>query len=350
MKILFIAHSYLNLYKEIEKELISQGHDVVTILDPNICTYAWAKQKLPLRLRIKKYLAHKNNVFDKYWSNRCKGDAKLNQSYDLLFVIQGLSFSPILLDYLRIFNPNIRSSLYIWDSNLTLDFFHNIPFFDKIYSFDWYDVQQCSSNKLKFLPFFWPKEIENYDNENIIYDISSIGSSHDGRLQIFKKLNNQFECKSINAKLQLYIPTQGNLTMKDKIKLLLLKIKGRGNEELENLLISKGLRYYPFVIHELYSPEEMNIMMARSKSILDTDRELQFGTTPRLIWALAANKHIFTTNSKVVNLPFYNEDYIHIIDRNNPVIDFSLLDVETDDLPRQSIEYLRIDNWIKNFL
>lgn len=349
MKILFIANNYLNLYKEIEKELIHQGHNVITIIDPNYGSYVRAKCKLPIRLQIKKYFAEKNRIFDKYWQTKCLVEPQLNQAYDLLFVIQGLSFSPVLLDHLRHYNPNIKSSLYIWDSNLTFDFFHNAPYFDKVFSFDWYDVQHDESRKVKYLPFFWTKDLEEYDNEDIVYDISSVGTSHDGRLKIFKTLEAKFREKNICYYFQLYIPRE-LLTCKNRIKLFCLKFKGNDNETFENLQLATGIKKYSFVTNRLLPPQELNRITVRSKSVLDTDRELQFGTTPRLIWALAANKHVYTTNQKVVHFPFFNEKYIHIIDRKNPVIDFRLLTTNLKVTPRETVIHLRIDNWIKNFL
>ena len=100
----------------------------------------------------------------------------------------------------------------------------------------------------------------------------------------------------------------------------------------------------------MYSSEEYNKIILQSKAVLDTDNPTQFGTTPRLIWALAANKNIYTTNTFVVNFPFFNSDYIHIISRENPILDVTLLDKKLSTSPRESILNLRIDNWVKNFI
>ena len=43
-----------------------------------------------------------------------------------------------------------------------------------------------------------------------------------------------------------------------------------------------------------------------------------------------------------------NKEYIHIINREKPIIDYSLLDKQINS--RDSVIYLRIDNWLKFFL
>ena len=47
---------------------------------------------------------------------------------------------------------------------------------------------------------------------------------------------------------------------------------------------------------------------------------------------------------------FFNSDYIHIISRENPILDVTLLNKKLSTSPRESILNLRIDNWVKNFI
>ena len=44
----------------------------------------------------------------------------------------------------------------------------------------------------------------------------------------------------------------------------------------------------------------------------------------------------------------FSKEYIHIINREKPIIDYSLLDKQINS--RDSVIYLRIDNWLKFFL
>lgn len=110
----------------------------------------------------------------------------------------------------------------------------------------------------------------------------------------------------------------------------------------------KGKQKYDFVDALPYEMEDIARITAEAKAVLDTDNPFQCGTTPRLIWALAQNKHVYTTNQQISKLPFYNKEYIHIINREKPIIDYSLLDKQINS--RDSVIYLRIDNWLKFFL
>ncbi len=129
-----------------------------------------------------------------------------------------------------------------------------------------------------------------------------------------------------------------------------MKLSATSVEDIERYLISKGEKTYSFISKDYYSPDEMNKIMAESRSVLDTDRELQGGTTPRLIWAMALNKHIFTTNKKIIELPFYKSDSIHIIDRNDPYVDLALASNSQDINTRNDVLNYRIDNWVKYFI
>lgn len=139
------------------------------------------------------------------------------------------------------------------------------------------------------------------------------------------------------------------ISFREKIRLLKLYLF-RKREAIEEFKVSCGELTFPFVTNKMYSSEEYNKIILQSKAVLDTDNPTQFGTTPRLIWALAANKHIYTTNTFVANFPFFNSDYIHIISRENPILDVTLLDKKLSTSPRDSILNLRIDNWVKNFI
>lgn len=104
------------------------------------------------------------------------------------------------------------------------------------------------------------------------------------------------------------------------------------------------------IIHHPIPVDETLRIMIQSECILDTDRESQSGTTPRLIWALAMGKKVITTNINIKRMPFYNPAMVSIIDRNNPVIDQTFLESTCIEPDNTYLNTLRIDNWIKNFL
>ena len=347
MEILLIAHPYLNLYKCIVKELMEQGHVVTVIEETNISGDPYYKKQNKLKRRFLIWKWEKDNKSQNYWIKRIS-DPIFNKKYDLLFVIQGCTFDPFLLMHLKKYNPKLKSSLYIWDSNEMYDFFRNIQYFDKVYSFDKRDVEIYGQNKVKFLPFFWDKCLINLDNIKPIYKISSIGTEHHGRYHIYKKVIETLKDKSISHYIKIILPTKNQISFRDRFHYFINVILNK-SKEIELYKIRYGFKQCFFRENKYYSPDELYNIIAQSESILDTDNENQYGTTPRLIWALALNKHIYTTNTNIINFPFYNKKYIHIINRQNPQIDFNYINIKNMQ-SRKTIEYLRIDNWIHYFI
>ena len=198
-----------------------------------------------------------------------------------------------------------------------------------------------------FLPFYWTVDLAD-TNIAIKYTVSSIGTNHHGRLAIYKQVYNQLQKLGISNYIKLVVNCSP-ISFRKKIRLLKLYLFRR-REAIEEFKVNSGELTFPFVTNKMYSLEEYNKIILQSKAVLDTDNPTQFGTTPRLIWALAANKHIYTTNTFVVNFPFFNSNYIHIISRENPILDITLLNKKLSNSPRENILNLRIDNWVKNFI
>lgn len=347
MRILLLAHPYLNLYIDIVNELREQGHRVTIIEESKIPGDPYHKNQNKLKRKILIYKWEINKVSEKYWLNKFKLSI-LNQEYDLLFVIQGCTFNPILLEHLKKINPNIKSSLYIWDTNKIYDFYRNVRYFDKVFSFDLNDVNSDKNKKMQYLPFFWPKQIINYDELPIKYKISSIGTNHDDRYFIYKKIITVLKKDNIPFYIKLILfPTK--ISIKDKVKLLFYFIYKR-KTKFELLNLKHGVIKPDFVRYVYYESDELCKIIAQSEAVLDTDNELQFGTTPRIIWALALNKHIYTTNRNIKMFPFFNEEFIHIIDRNEPNLDWSLMNNINKNDSRKAVMEYRIDNWVQNFL
>ncbi len=346
MKILFIAPSYLGLYKPIYEELCNQGHEVTCLIQEDFKSDPFLKMGFFL-IRLINLLKWKiKRIPLKYWISQCK-NKELDQKFDVLFVIQGTTFDPYLLNFLKKRNPKLKSSLYIWDSNRWHDFFRNAKYFDKVFSFDLHDVEKTKLANTSFLPFYWTVDLAD-TNIAIKYTVSSIGTNHHGRLAIYKQVYNQLQKLGISNYIKLVVNCSP-ISFRKKIRLLKLYLFRR-REAIEEFKVNSGELTFPFVTNKMYSLEEYNKIILQSKAVLDTDNPTQFGTTPRLIWALAANKHIYTTNTFVANFPFFNSDYIHIISRENPILDVTLLDKKLSTSPRESILNLRIDNWVKNFI
>lgn len=335
MRILFIAEPYMDLHLPIIQELEEQGHEVIYIRDIHLsfdCKEGWRGKKD----RALKYLkAVILRSYQRYWSKMLSSDKTLSYPFDLLLVINGCSFHPYLLKKLKRNSPHIKSILYLWDNSAFYDYFHYANVFDKVMTFDTSDAEKYRVDQL---PFFFTKDMMP-DSNQPKYLISTVGTNHSGRLELCKRIY-----QDIISRLNLSVNHQ--ITKWHKANM----VDGGGNP-LYFKIIDKSLPEDEIVTHKRMSIMEVIDLMKNSHCILDTDRESQTGTTPRLIWALAMNKKVITTNKNIVNFVFYNPEQILVIDRYNPVIpDEFLFTPYPNNLAHDKIRSLRIDNWIKRLI
>lgn len=342
MRILFLAPTYLDLYKPIETEMIRQGHDVVYIEDKQLRTDCYYKGYNRIKKFCFKSFNSILNIYPKYWKCLIESDGRLSKSFDLLFCIQGLSFSPYLTNYLKSVNPSIKSALYIWDTCKHYDFNRNVPYFDKVYTFDFEDAKEYSS--MNFLPFYWT--CGNAIND-VVYDLSIIGTDHDGRFRIINKMLPDIK----NNNLSYYIKIKPSDNYYDRGVLSRLYVSMFHSSQKKNIIEQYSVcRNSELYLEKNMPVEEVELVISKSKCILDTDRESQTGTTPRVIWALSQGKGIISTNKHLINMPFYSPDCIRIIDRENPVLDVDFIKKYKLSVPNEYIQSLRIDKWVMRFI
>ena len=68
--------------------------------------------------------------------------------------------------------------------------------------------------------------------------------------------------------------------------------------------------YNEFIKYDVVLEETM-----KSNCILEMQLDVQSAATQRYYEAVCYNKKLLTNNKNVVNLPFYNPDYIHVFEK-----------------------------------
>ena len=343
MRILLLAPDYLNLYKYIESELTSNGHIVVCLKD-KILPFDSYHTPYTFKKRLKGMYNELQGKYEKYWDELFYLNEELLEPFDLLFVINGCSFHYHLLELLRKINSKIRSSLYLWDTCKYYDYMRNVRFFDVVKTFDLDDSNIIGKDS--FLPFFWIPSLVNKDK--IVWDVFSIGSHHDGRYEIFRKIKNQCDELGLKANLKIYVEL---IKETESIRRNIIKANKKNDfATLTDINISLGKKNDEIITYQRMLIDEVNENIIKSSCIVDTDRDTQTGTTPRVIWALAYGKKIISTNENLIRMPFYNKNQIMIISRNNPFLDKEFI-IKGGEFERAPfIDQLRIDRWIKNFI
>ena len=333
----------MDLAQPIFEELERQGHSVLFVVDKTLSSDGFDKNGNSVVNLIKKLYSKLFRVYEKYWEKMIQQNPKIDDYFDLLFCIQGFSFHPYLLDRLRKRNPTIRTSLYIWDANIYYNFFRNLNYFDKCFTFDYKDASL--NEKINFLPFYWIDVKKTITNNK--YDVSIIGSDHDGRCDFVEKIYTQ-----IYGKMSFYfkiVIEKFPFVISDRIRLS-LKFFLRYNYFTNKIEKWKHKLTLPFTTFESVNPSEVIDVIRCSNCILDTDRDAQTGTTPRIIWALAFGKKIISSNTYLTQLPFYNEKQIRIVNKENPIIDINFIKEQERFDVNDYILGLRIDKWVCKFL
>lgn len=312
MRILLLAPTYMGLYKHIENELTRQGHNVLFVEDkPLKFNYRFSHRrniKIGCLNKIFKLLSKIFVDYNAYWDE--KFDSFGSLYFDCLFVVNGFSYDKHLLERLREFNKNIKTRLYLWDNLHAYDFSYIVNDIESCYTLDFLDSKNFE--KMKFLPAFWVDE-KITGKQDKRYDVFLIGTNHDDRYFIAKRIIEQLDKCGFTYFIKLI----------DKYK-------------KENDIIT----------HKFYPTKEYLKLMMSSRCILDTERQTQTGPTVRLIWSLALGKKIISTNAYMKEMPFYNPSQILIVDRKNPVISEDFIRQERVFDLSEYIKSLRIDNWV----
>lgn len=347
MRILFIAPTYQRLYLPILNQMESDGHSVLFLEDKVIVGdhYRRASSKIwELYRRIKRWYSTRRYVYEKYWESVIGTTPELSSAFDVLFVVNGCSFHPFLLEHLRNFNKNIDSVLYLWDTEKYYHYFRNSPYFNRVFTFD---LNDSIKYKASFLPFYWTDCNEPVSNK---IKISIVGSNHDGRFSIVSKVSKFLDNAGISNYKFLILSERRNLYPVEKVKRLLAILSGDRSTVNDYDIISGKLQS-DLIITEQVPYQEVNSIINNSEFVLDTDREDQTGTTPRVIWALAKGKKLFSTNRNLKRMPFYSPEQISIFNRQNPVLDLDFLNNETDgSFVNEYIQNLRLDLWLEQLL
>jgi hypothetical protein len=320
-RVLMLSVSFFNYENLIKNELISMGAKV-DLFDERPSNSFFSKAII----RLKRSL-YKINI-DRHYHNILK---KLkNKRYDYFLLIKGEVVPVFFLDFMRAHNPSIVFIYYTYDS------FKNNPnglnvlsYFDRKFTFDRMDALKY---KLSFRPLFYVSAYSNISqlkNNNYKYDLSFIGTAHSDRYSISQKINDW--CKKTNLIMFnfYYSPSQ-----------TLFKFKKLTNKNFKNFSIKK-------ISFKSLTHSEIVGIYKNSKAILDINHPDQNGLTMRTFETLGAGRKLITTNYDIKYYPFYNENNILVIDRQNPKIEEGFFKKEFIEIESSMLFYMSLKGWIK---
>ena len=263
------------------------------------------------------------NYFDSYFDNiLLKGD------YDLILIRHGFQLSIDFLKRLRKVNPIARMINFHWDSiRAEYNYVPLINYFDKVFSFDYKD---CESYKVSYLPLYYldeyaeaKKDKTDTDEE---YDMLFIGTWSKERYEMVKLI------EKISRENHLRFYYYLNWSLRYQLR-----------------SVRKGV--LPKAAKNKYlSHQEILKYFSNSSNILDLPGTNQTGLTIRTFETLAAGKKLITSNTNIIKEPFYNPEYVNVINPKKLKLDIDFIKNTPSTTMETLIESYSIENYIYKLL
>ena len=314
-RILFIAPKFYTYHEEIIDFMKSKNASV---------SFYPEDMYTPLyRMSSKVFPFFANYIKASYVRNILKSVS--NNSYDLVFVIRGGILTPLVMENLKKKLPHAKFVMYQWDSNKQSKYESIIKYFDIVKTFDHDDAKKYG---LAYLPLFYTKRYDDVakNKQKKRYDVVFYGAYHSDRLDIIKHIDEFCKKNNLVFRYHLYI------TKMALFRLLLL-----GVIKIKDL---KYLKTYSVKIDEILE------VYKKSFATLDIELNIQNGLTMRTFESLGAELKLITTNINIKNEPFYNDENIIILNRNNLKIDLAFF--QNNFIANVDFQKYLFENWFNS--
>ncbi|WP_323594717.1 hypothetical protein [Aliarcobacter butzleri] len=320
--VLLLAPKFFGYELEIKKELENLGARVIYFDErPKNDFFT----KVFIRLNLKSFISKK---IDDYYKNIIQ-EIK-DESIDYLFLVDVETVPLKFIEKTILMNPKLKVLTYFWDSvknrKKALEY---LAYSNKFFSFDLKDAE--ADIRIEFLPLFYIddyKNIANIENE-LVYDISFIGTVHSDRYKIIKKIEEQAKELDLKTYFYFYSPS--------KILFFFQKLFKKD---------FKYIKWKDVSFKSLNKSDVINII-EKSKCIIDIQHPKQTGLTMRTIEMFGCKKKLLTTNIEIMKYDFYNTDNILLLDRNNPKINVDFFGKEYKNLTYDIYKKYSINQWLK---
>ncbi len=324
--VLFISPAFFGYEISIRDAILENGYNV-DFFDERTSNNSFLKAIFRVRKNLVKWL------INKYYKNIA--EQIKDKSYNYFLLIKGEVVPEWFILKFKAQNPSAKLIYYTYDSfnNNNSNSLFILKHFHERYSFDFEDVKNNPSLKLKHL--FYTNE---FINKNAVsgtrqYSMSFVGTLHSNRYTTIKYFFNKFN----DTFIFFYLPAKW-LFVWDKI--------------INQLY--RNIKWQEVSFNKL-SKKQVADIFKTSKSVLDIQRFGQTGLTMRTFEVLAAGAVLITTNSYIKYADFYNDaDIVILEDLNTPLIENEIkhkietLEFGNKVIPK-SLEKYHVINWVNEF-
>jgi hypothetical protein len=319
---LLISADFFGYAREIVAELERRGRKVLHFDDrPGIDTMTKALARIHPMLVAKAMRRHCRRIIEV---------ARANPIRDVL-VIKGEALTVSMIKRLRAALPNVRFTLYFWDSyrNMPRDSAKKVGLFDRALSFDIEDVR--ADSRLSYRPLFFLPQFTTLPHVHQDLDLLFVGTIHTDRYRILRRLSYALPAGR-KAEFHMYYPSRRLLAVRR-----LVDPAFSGSSEAEFVFTPLGR-------------DQVTQLIARARIAIDIERSVQAGFTMRTIEMIGSNRKIVTTNPNVLKADFYRPNNIAVIDRLRPVVSEAFLEAPFEPLPPDLLYRYSLAGWLDEIL
>ena len=322
-RVLFISPTFFGYEEEIRAAFERRGV-VVDYFDERPSNHSLAKAVF----RVKKSLVSQTirSHFEWIYSSI------VGRRYDLVLVIKGEVLPAWFLARLRDDHPDATFTFYSFDavrnSPNCLELF---PFFDRLYSFDFEDVQNHPQLQLKHL-FYTSEYTGGPPLRDRDYDVSFVGTLHSQRYAFVQNVFEDFE----RTYQHFYVQAPWFYYL--------------------SRITNAGFRRVPrgHVSFKKLARADVAKVFKRSRAVLDMQREGQCGLTIRTFEALASGATLVTSNAFIKQTDLYDPARVIVIPPDGPEEPAELVQCISSSLSRDGqaplgLEQYSIDSWVAEF-
>lgn len=247
--------------------------------------------------------------------------------YDFFFLIKGEVVPQFFLKEFRKRNPNCEFIFYTWDSfNNNPNALSILEYFDKKFTFD---TNDAIKHNLNFRPLFFIDEYGEIVSKKIKYNLLFLGTAHSDRYKISDNIVNWCLANNLTSYAYYFMPSR-----------LVFFFKSLFDKSFKSFDYQK-LSFKSLNINDIINLYE------QSSVILDINHPGQNGLTMRTFEALGAGKKVVTTNPEIKKYPFYNENNIYIIDRENIELKKSFFESPFAEIHEELHTNMSLTGWLE---
>ncbi len=250
-----------------------------------------------------------------------------SKKYDFLLLIKGEATPEFFLEIFKKEHPETTSIFYAYDSVAEYPKFLKLNvFFDRNFTFEARDSEKYD---VHFRPLFFIDDYTRVEKNQLKkYDITFIGSAHTDRYTVGENIEKESKKRGLNTFFYYYAPSK-----------IIFYLKRIFDPHFKKFNIEK-------VKFQSLKHEKVAEIYKESFAILDINKPFQFGLSMRPFETLISGRKMITTNTEIINYPFYNPNNILVIDRDAVEIPEVFFETEFQDLPKEQIEKLTLDSWL----